>query len=177
MPRAKRYKNYTEIKKEVLFDKIKTAIWTCEALHFTDDNIMQYINGGLLGFKMDKKGVVIKDKNNAPIPITISRATFYKYKKIIGELPEIFQDLKQASHEGFARMLVGVQNLLDSMLKMSGENLFAEDLTATEKQRIIDSIVTKVLPSKTATASMIKKLMERGKIPKPEETNANTSSN
>lgn len=158
--------------------RIRHAIWTCESFNFPVEHAIKYINSGLLGYQTNKDGKEKIDKyTGKPILKTISRSSFFRYKKDLEGMPQIYEDLKYAADQGYAKMLVGLQEQIDTLVRMSAENLFAGDLTPLERQSIIDSMITKVLPGKTTVASMIKKLTDSKKIiPKEENKSAKSES-
>ncbi|MBM3896807.1 MAG: hypothetical protein FJ360_03605 [Thaumarchaeota archaeon] len=158
MTRTKEDNFRTKLEKEANFEKIKTAYWSCKAFNFSDVDTLTYINSGLLGYKKDKT------------PKTISRRTFYeKYKKQFIEPPSIFEDLKKRTTEGYLELLIAIQSIIDTLVEMSGKNLFSKNLNPIQKQSIIDSIITKVLPAKASAANAIKRMMDRQMLVQPEE--------
>ena len=150
-------KNRARFEKENRFELIKTAYWFCKAFNFNDITTLNYINSGILGRKKDGT------------PKTIARSTFIKYKQQLEEMPAIFEDIKKKTTEGYMRLVEQVIYALDKLIEMSGKNVLATDLTPVQRQMIIDSIVTKVLPAKTNTVSTIKKMMEQNQLPQLQE--------
>ena len=167
MTQSKKDKIETTIENEEFMAKVRNALWTTEAFHFMPENALKYMNAGLLGYELDKEGNPKLDKNHNPIPITISRASYFRYKKQLGEMPQIYEDLRMFAMSGYTKMVVGFQEELATLHKMSVENLFAVK-DPLEKQQIIDSLISKVIPTESAFADMTKKLIDSNKIQKPE---------
>lgn len=157
-----------QVEREEYNLRMKNAIWTCQAFHFSTDYALKYINKGLLGFEKDKKGEQIVDQNNKPVPITISRATFFTYKKRFEDLPELYNDLRSFAMEGYSRIMYGFQEELASLHRISAENLLALQLPL-ERQQVVSSIVKDIIPTESAFADMLKKLVDSKKIAPQEE--------
>jgi len=143
---------------------LKNAIWVTEAFHFSPGMALELINSGMLGFKHNSDGTPkIDKKTNEQIPITISRATFFKYKSEKNEESEIYKRLSTFALHGYALLLVGFQKEIEYLHRLSIENLYAVK-NPLERQRIIDSIVTKVIPTQSAFADILREIIMDGDL-------------
>ncbi|KAF6245468.1 hypothetical protein [Nitrosopumilus sp. b2] len=167
-PKSKKYETQ---KQSELKQRILHMIWVCESFHFPIELSLRYINSGILGNKTNSKGVSMTDKNTGKaIPITISRSTYYRYKKETQELSEFYQYLRDFVSMGFLKMMIGFQHELAYLHKLSAENLLATK-NPSERQHIIDSMVTKVLPTQSAFADILRDMSEEHFLQKSSEYN------
>lgn len=149
-------------------DLIKTAIYTTEAFHFPPHMAMKMINSGMLGYRTKEDGTP-ELKDNKPIPITIGKTSYFKYKKEFTDLPEMFVTLRTFALSGYTKLLVGFQDELAYLHKLSIENMMAVD-KPLERQTIIDSLISKVIPTESAFADMLKGIVEENPSAYKEKT-------
>lgn len=148
-----------EIKQRILH-----IIWTCESFHFSVDLSLKYINSGILGYKTNSNGAEKIDRNTGKrIPITLSRSTYFRYKKESQEISQIYNDLRDFVMKGFIKLLVGFQAELAYLHRLSAENLLATK-SPLERQHIIDSMVTKVIPTQSAFADILREMVSDGEL-------------
>ena len=178
MARPKSTNFETKIKNDEFILRIKNAIWTTTAFHFSPDYALRYINSGLLGFQTNKDGTQKIDQTTGKaMPITISRATFFRYKKEFINLPQVYEDLQRFALEGYVKMLWGFMEELKFLHQLSAENLLSlkEPL---ERQHIIDSMVKHVIPTQSAFADILKHMIDAGMlVDLRKENDANWNSN
>lgn len=139
-------------------DLIKTAIYTTEAFHFPPHMAMKMINSGMLGYKTKEDGTP-ELKDNKPIPITLGKTSYFKYKKQFTDLPSMFVTLRTFALSGYTKLIVGFQEELAYLHKLSIENMMAVS-EPLQRQTVIDSLITKVIPTESAFADMIKGIVE-----------------
>lgn len=141
-----------------ILNRLKNAIWTCDAFHFPVDHAIKYINSGLLGYtkKVDKA-------TGQPIPIRISQANYFRYKKTFSERDEIFNDFKAFVDTGYALAVKGFHEELIHLHQLSAQNLLAAT-DPVDRQKIIDSMVKTVLPTQSAFADILKKMIQSNKL-------------
>lgn len=157
---TKMTKSDPQITREEFLQRVKNAIWTSEAFGFTNLNALKYINSGVLGYRTNADSSILV-KDNMPVPITISMSTYKRHKKAFSELPEIYQDLRNFALTGFTVMVRKMLSEVETLSKMSFENMMAEPV-GIKRQSIIDSIVTKVMPTQSAFGDLLKGMIERG---------------
>lgn len=135
---------------------VKHALWTCEAFHFTPQNALKYINMGMLGFKLDKNGnqIIIQGK---PVPVTISRASYFKYKAEFTDLPQIYLDVREFGMKGYTSMMFAIKEELATLHTMTVEIMLSRT-EAMEKLQVIESLVKNIIPTESAMADMLKKV-------------------
>lgn len=148
--------NFNKATKEA----IKTSIYITNAFHFPLEKALKTINSGMLGFYTNDKGERLVDKNtNKPIPITIARSTYSKYKEEFGELPELYQTLREFALKGYTHLIVGFQAELAYLHNLSTENMLALK-DPLERQSVIDSLITKIIPAESAFADMLQEMIK-----------------
>jgi len=158
------------ISRDEFIQRMKNAIWTCQAFNFATDNVMKYINNGLLGYQTDKDGTEKIDKNtNKSMPVTISKRTFFRYKKDFSGLPQVYKDLKNFAQQGYIYMMMGFLEELKTLHQLSVQNLLNLN-EPLERQQVIDSIIKNVIPTQSAFADILKKMIESNML-KPEDEN------
>lgn len=135
---------------------VKHALWTTEAFHFTPTNAIKYINMGMLGFKTDKQGNQIK-VDGKPIPITISPASYYKYKKQFTDLPQIYEDIREFGMQGYTSTMFAFKEELATLHTMAVDIMLSRT-DAMEKLHAIESLVKEIIPAESAMADMLKKI-------------------
>lgn len=156
MSGSKEPKFYNKIQKAEYTLRLKNAIWTCRAFHFGWQDSLKFINSGMLGYRTNKEGEQLKADDGRPTPLTISQASYFNYKKEFEEMPQIYEDLGNFAISGYTKLMIGYQEELGTLHRMSTQNLLAKDLTPIERQSIIDSMVTKVITTESAFADMLK---------------------
>ena len=135
---------------------------TCRSFNIPVNNIMSYVNSGTLGYQNNDDGTPRLDKNGNPVPISIPRATFYRYIEEIEKegSNQIYSELSKFAMSGYAKMLRDVQEEIKHLHTLSAENLFQVPPGA-ERQSIIDSIATKIIPLQTGFADMLQDMFEQ----------------
>jgi len=158
------------ISREEFIQRMKNAIWTCQAFNFATENAMKYINNGLLGNQTEKDGTEKIDKNtNKPMPVTISKSTFFRNKKQFLHPPQMFEDLRNFVKQGTIAMMMGFQEELKTLHQISAQNLLNSN-EPLERQHVIDSIIKNVIPTQSAFADILKKMIESNML-KPKDEN------
>lgn len=146
--------NFNKATKEAM----KTAIYITNAFHFPPDKALKTINSGMLGFETNEKGEKLIDKTtNKPIPIQIGRSTYFKYKDEFGELPEMYQTLRDFAVKGYMNLIVGFQAELAFLHNLSTETMLS--LQGLERQHVIDSLITKIIPAESAFADLLHEMI------------------
>jgi len=162
-----RHKKGTE---DAYAQRIIDLITVTQATSQSDIVALSYINSGLLGFKTDKQNKVLKDVNGKPIPITISKKTFYKYKPFAYDVNLAFDTMTEFAKKGYTIMMEQFRKEMLHLHQLSFDNLSRCPLDEpVNRQRIISSIVKDVLPGVLALCDIIKDIIERNKMPKPEK--------
>jgi hypothetical protein len=140
--------------------RILHIIWTCESFNFPVDLSLKYINSGVLGYKTNQNGTEKIDRNTGrKIPLTISRSTYFRYRKESQEISHIYNDLRDFVMKGYIKLLAGFQEELAYLHRLSAENLLATK-NPLDRQHIIDSMVTKVVPTQSAFADILREMAE-----------------
>ena len=140
-------------------DIIANAIHLTNAFGFKAESAIKMINGGLLGFKVDEKGELIKGPDQKSIPLTISRASYYNYLKKYSEMPEYYKELREFALGGYSKLAVGFQKELTFLHAMAAEILLSTT-DKTEKLHAIDLLVSKVIPTQSAFADILREMLE-----------------
>lgn len=153
----------TQTKDEAFLLLLRNLIWTCEGFNFTVDDTLKWINRGMLGYELDRKGNPKMDTNNKPMPITISRKTYFRYKKQFTEMPEVYNDLKTFAAQKYSQMVLAFQEELAKLHEMSAKNLLSVT-DPLERQQVIESMVKWIIPTQAAFADMLRKMTTRGLI-------------
>lgn len=161
MVRSKAPEDATE--NAIWHQRLKNAIWTAESFHFDTSYAIKWINSGLLGYKIDKAGNQILGTDNKPIPITVNRSTYFRYKAKYGEMPEVYKTLHDFAMSGYTKMMAGFQDELAILHQQSAQNLYSAK-EPLERQSIIDSLVKNVIPTQMAFADMLKDLIDKDKL-------------
>lgn len=139
-------------------DMISNAIHLVNAFGFKPETAIKMINAGLLGYKIDDKGETVKEDGKS-VPLTISRASYYNYQKKYTELPEYYKELREFAMKGYTRLAVGFQKELTFLHAMTAEILISSKENP-EKLNAIDLLVSKVIPTQSAFAEVLKEMLE-----------------
>ena len=97
------------------------------------------------------------------MPITISRKTYFRYKKQFTEMPEVYNDLKTFAAQKYSQMVLAFQEELAKLHEMSAKNLLSVT-DPLERQQVIESMVKWIIPTQAAFADMLRKMTTRGLI-------------
>ena len=138
---------------------IKNAIYVTEAFHFSADKALKFINQGLLGYKVDANGIEMM-KDGKKIPITIGRTKFFESRQKYNELPEMYEYLRNFALQGYTKTIVGFQEELKVLHELSAQNMLAVT-DPLDRQTVIDSLISKVIPTESAFADMLKHIIEQ----------------
>lgn len=143
--------------------KLLDAIWICKIGNYNEAEALAFINSGEIGYQQQTK----KDIEERSFrPITIGPATYYKYKAIL-ESPEYqTKELFKIFREEYMSEIVSRFKLFKSLEAKSIRALEQED-DPHKKQLIINGIF-KNSPYTTSLMDIIKKIIERNKMPFPE---------
>jgi hypothetical protein len=80
-------------------------------------------------------------------------------KKTFLELPKIYDDLRDFALTGFLKMIVMTIVQIEALDRMSFENMLALE-SGLERQSVINSIATKIIPLKTAFGEIVKEMVD-----------------
>lgn len=142
---------------------LKNAIYVTNAFHLAPNDALNEINNGMLGYKVDKEGEYMLDKKNKEkIPLTIGRTKFFELKSKFAELPEAYSYLKKFAMNGYTNLVIGFQEELAVLHRMSHENL-KKVTDPLERQQIIKSLIIDVIPTESGFADMLKSIIEDNK--------------
>lgn len=145
-----------------IVDKIKNLVWATMSFNLPSHEALKFLNSGYLGFQKDKSG---KDKLNAQkekIPIVMSERTYFRYKEKFSELPEHFQYLKQFALKGYVQKLIGFQEEIEVLHRLSTQNMLVTK-DPMDRQKIIDSLLTTVIPTQSAFTDILKETVDEMK--------------
>lgn len=143
---------------------LKNAIWATEAFHFPPGKALELINSGMLGFKQNSDGTLKLDKKTKKqIPITVSRATFFKYKSEKDEESEVYKRLSTFALSGYSVFLVGFQKELEFLHSMTAEILISEK-DPMKKLHVIDVLISKIIPTQSAFADILRHMVIDGDL-------------
>lgn len=141
---------------------VRNAVYVTNAFHFTIEKALTEINKGMLGYKVDKNGEPTKE------PITIGRNKLIDLRIKYSELPESHRFLREFAMKGYTNLIIGHQQELAELHRMSIENLQNVD-DPLERQQIIGSLIKDVIPTESGFADMLKSIIEDDKsITEPE---------
>jgi len=138
---------------------IKNAIHITNAFGFNYTTALKVINAGLIGYKTDKQGEQLKGNDGRSIPITISLSSYYVYKEKYSDTPEYYSELRAFAMSGYAKLMVGFQKELSFLHAMAGEIMLNEK-EPMNKLHAIDVLVSKVIPTQSAFAEILKEQLE-----------------
>lgn len=130
---------------------------------FDESYCLKYINSGVLGFETDKGGHM-KQKDGKPIPITISRTTYYRYREYFAKPESVTEELHEFARSRYTHEILNILSLLKELQAKSIDNFNRTMNDPIANQRIIDSI-TKNLPAYTQYMDVLKKMQNHGKLP------------
>jgi len=154
-------------------DLLISLISLCEAADFGEKESIDVINNGALGYERGSQIDGKKDSN--PSSLKISRATYYKYKKI-AESPDYQRKyLFEYAREGYMKTIYHVKIIIETLKKFSIMNLIAEK-DPLKNQQIVNEI-TRNLAYYTDFDSVVKKMIEHNKIPTMEGPGPNNNEN
>jgi len=159
---------------KALFDKrLKGLIRLCAFGKFSPDYALKYINSGILGFETNKEGDLKLDKEKKPIPITISRRTYFRVKAETLSEGDANKEFSEFVSKGY---LVEMQTILSVLAELHAQSLdnLARAKNPKDKQMIINSIFRN-LPAYTQYMDILKKILKTGVKPTNEtldKTNA-----
>lgn len=140
-------------------EMIANAIHLVNAFGMKPEPALKMINAGLLGYKIDPKGVAKKGDDGKLVPITISRASYYIYQKKYDVMPEYYRQLRDFALKGYSRLAVGFQKELSFLHSMAAEILLSEKENMN-KLHAIDVLVSKVIPTQAAFADILREMLE-----------------
>lgn len=138
--------------------RLKDAIRFTSFGNFTVDNALKYINSGILG-QREKK-----DPNNEPLPVTISRKTYFRYKTEALDIEEIRHELNEFMQKGYVVDLMTVRSVLKESFAMMEQTIFNKDTKPRDKMFVIVNLVRN-LPLYTQYLEVLRVLHEKGKLP------------
>ena len=149
------------ILKEDDLDLLISLISLCEVAELGEKESIDVINSGALGFERVLPGNGKKDSN--PSSLKISRATYYKYKKIAKSPDHQRKYLFEYAREGYMESIYHVKIMIEMLKRFSIMNLIAEK-DPLKNQQIVNGI-TRNLIYYTDFDSVIKRMIEHKKIP------------
>lgn len=142
-----------ELQKNTVESRLKDLVRLCEFGRFSTEYALQYINSGILGYKTLKKG-------EAPKPITISQATYFRIKADNSNALGITNELTEFAKFGYVVEIRQILGTLRELQAVSADNL-AREKDPSKRQRIVDSI-TKNIPAYTQYIDILTKMIKRG---------------
>jgi len=153
------------ILKEHDMNRLISIISLCDAAGVSEQESMDLINGGALGYK--RINHIKREKVREPSPLKISRATYYKYKKKVRSLEFQKEYLYRCAGEGFLNKIYRVAIMLEELIHRSLKNLLLES-DPLKNQQIINGI-TRNISYYTDFDSILKKMIEKNRIPTLED--------
>ena len=143
--------------------RCKELIRVCDFANYSTSAALEFLNNGMLGFEVDKKtGKPLKNEKDKPIPVTISRRTYFIYKKQINKPSEISELLIDFSKRTYVLELVAIKTMVKQMLAKTVENT-ATINDPVKNQRIIDNFF-KHAPAYTQFLDILHKMIKYGKF-------------
>lgn len=114
----------------------------------------------------NKTGKPLKDEKDKPIPVTISRRTYFTYKRQINEPGEISETLIDFTKRRYVIELVALKTLVKQMLVKPLENYTATIDDPIKNQKIIDSIM-KHAPAYSQFIDILRKMVKYNRFEYP----------
>ena len=142
-------------------DLLISLISLCEVADLGEKESIDVINSGSLGYERGTLGDGKKENN--PSSLKISRATYYKYKKIAESPDHQRKYLFEYAREGFMETIYHVKIIIEMLKRFSIMNLIAEK-DPLKNQQIVNGI-TRNLAYYTDFDSVLKRMIEHNKIP------------
>lgn len=137
--------------------RLKEAIRYCAFGDFTTENALKFINNGILGYT-DKK-----DTEGNPIPVTVTRSTYFDYKEKAMDDNEIRKDFTDFIKSRYVTEMRNILSVVKMVMSLTQQNYYQTNDIKT-KQFILNSMM-KNLPAYTQYLEAIKILVEGGKLP------------
>jgi len=153
------------ILKEHDMDILISIISLCDAAGLSEQESMDLINKGALGYK--KINRVKSEKVREPTPVEISRATYYKYKKIVHSHEFQRKYLYEHASVGFMESVYQIKLILKFLKRLSIKNLMTEQ-DPVKNQQIINAI-TRNMVYQADFDETLKLMIEHQKIPTLED--------
>jgi len=118
--------------KKKLFD----LIWLCKIGNFSEEESLTFINSGELGYQ---KHIQNEKKKSIKKPLTISLATYYRYKKIIESSEYLFKEIYKMAR---AEYISGIVNRWHLYQHLEAESIRAlnSEKDPLKQQLIINGI-------------------------------------
>lgn len=156
-------KKKTILKGEV-FERLILMVAMCDAANLKEVETLTKINSGVLGFKK-RTPKEIKNEEQ-PKPITITRSTYYKYKKEILSLEFQTQYMKQSVKGKCLKSLIMMKPIVEDLQSRSFRNISYE----TDPMRTVQVIshITRNIPYFLNYSDFLRRIIEE-KIPKKEK--------
>lgn len=143
--------------------KLMDAIWMCKIGNFNYTEALAYINSGELGY-FDQSDE--EKKNNQHVPITIGQTTYYEYVKLV-ESPEYqTKEAFRIFREEYLAEIIKRFKLFQQLEAKSFKALEAEG--DPHKQQLIINGIFRNSPYTTSLMDIIKKIIEKNKMPFPD---------
>lgn len=141
--------------------RLENLVSLCDAADMSEEESMALINSGYLGYKRRTKKEV--ETNQERKPLTIQRSTYYKFKKLVKDPAYQKDQIKKYASEDYVKGLRNFKILIDELVKRSIKNLLSTK-PGKENQQVINGI-TRNLPYYANYSDVVKKMIEKGKIP------------
>lgn len=143
-------------------ERLYNAIWICKIGNFNPTEALAFINSGELGYKKQTKQDA---KEQRLVPVVISQATYYRYKKIL-ESPEYqTREVFKIFREEYVSEVISRFKLFKRLEAMSLKALESED--DPHKRQLIINGIFRNSPYTTSLMDIIKQIVERNKMPFP----------
>jgi len=140
--------------------RLKGAIRFTNFGNFSLKDALTYINSGVLGHVTKKN----TKKDEEPTPVTISIATFYRYKKEALDIEEIRREISEFMQKGYVTDLMTVRSVLQEVFAIMTQSLFKKDVTTRDKVFISVNLIRN-MPLFTQYLEVLRVLHEKGKLP------------
>lgn len=145
--------------------RLKNAFWCIRSQGYRNEQeALDLINSGMLGFK--------KNQSGKKTPITISKRSYYRYKKQFTEIPQIYDDARQMAKIGYIALANGFNAELAELHAEVISIKNNSELKPIQKLHVIEVICKTIIPTRSAFADVVRNLHDDNQASDEEKGNS-----